>query len=121
MIPDKVVTRLTDAVSQKLGRPAYCRQVRNRDDWYVYDPVFSFVRRAKGGSGYRVGYRVNFDDDQSIDFTLVHSASLAKLFKHNLILSTLIEVSRATAEFRSSHWVYRSSKLAYRDGRDGDR
>ena len=105
----KVVTNLVESVSEKLGRPAHCRKVLNQDEWYVYDPVFSFVSRGKGRKlGYRVGYRIDLDDDQ-VSFTVVHNPVIAGLFKHNLDMSKILEVIRLTAEFRRAHWVYRSS------------
>ncbi|HEX5268846.1 MAG TPA: hypothetical protein VFW33_00100 [Gemmataceae bacterium] len=50
-------------MSEKLGRPAHCRKVRNRQQWYVSDPVFSFVQHGmkKGDTGYRVGFMVDMD------------------------------------------------------------
>lgn len=114
------VTRLLDAVSAQLGRPAHCRKVLNRQEWYVYDPVFSFVQRGmrKGLTGYRVGYKIDFDPLE-IRFVLVHSPLIAKLFKRNLVLASMIAVLRATEEFRKWHWLYRSSKQAVLGGVDG--
>lgn len=118
----KVVRWLVEGVSGKLGRPAHCRKVKNRDEWFVYDPVFSFVQRGmnSGGSGYRVGYHF-LAVDHSIVFTLVHSPIMARLFKRNLDLPSMIEVIRSTGEYRKCHWVYRSSKRAVRQGGDGER
>ena len=89
--------------------------------WYIYDPVFSFIQRGmkSGGTGYRVGY-VYRGDDQTVRFYLVHSPILAKLFKRNLTLPTMVEVIRSTSEYRIDHFGYRSSKQAVRPGRDGD-
>lgn len=116
-----VVTNLLESVSEKLGRPAHCRKVMNRDEWYVYDPVFSFVSRGKRGiSQYRVGYRIALDVHEVI-FTLLHNRVLAGICKHNLVMSTMLDVIRITASFRHAHWIYRSSKLAYSVGFDGDR
>jgi hypothetical protein len=117
----KVVTNLLDAVTAKLGRPAHFRKVLNRDEWYVYDPVLSFVSRGKGRVlGYRVGYRVALDD-REVTFALVHNRVLAILFKHNLVMSTMVDVIRRTASFRKAHWVYRNSKFAHSKGLDDNR
>lgn len=41
-----IIRRLSDVVSNKLGRPSYCRKVKNENEWYIYDPVFSFVQQG---------------------------------------------------------------------------
>jgi hypothetical protein len=117
----RIVQRLTDAVGEKLGRPAYCRKVLNQDEWSISDPVFSFVQHGmkKGATGYRVGYRVDLVQ-RVIFFNLVHSPVIAQLFKRNLVFSSLIQVVQATARWRRLHWIYRSSKVALRSGRDGE-
>ncbi|MCY2986868.1 MAG: hypothetical protein NTY19_03260 [Planctomycetota bacterium] len=118
----KAVLHLLDAISDRLGRPANCRKVRNRNEWYIHDPVFSFMQRGmrKGQTGYRVGYNIDVDREQ-IWFVLVHSPLIARLFKHNLVLSSMVAVLRSTEEFRQSHWVYRSSRESLSAGFDGDR
>jgi hypothetical protein len=117
----RIVQRLTDAVGEKLGRPAYCRKVLNQDEWYISDPVFSFVQHGmkKGATGYRVGYRVDLVQ-RVLFFNLVHSPVIALLFKRNLVFSSLIQVTQATARWRRFHWIYRSSKVALRSGRNGE-
>lgn len=117
-----IVRRLSEAVGDRLGRPAYCRRVKNRDDWFVTDPVFSFVQHGmkKGTTGYRVGYFFD-SENRTVLFVLVHSPLMARLFKRNLALPTLLDVVQRTAAYRQSHGVYRSSKLALRGGVDGDR
>jgi hypothetical protein len=37
---------MIDAVSERLGRPAHCRKVSTWEQWYVYDPVISFVQQG---------------------------------------------------------------------------
>lgn len=108
----KIVVDLADAVSEKLGRPSFYRKVRNRDEWYVYDPVFSFIQRGvrkEDSTGYRVGYHLNVLHSE-IWFILVHSPVMAQLFKRNLVFSSLIEVIQSTANFRHNHLLYRDSK-----------
>ena len=118
----KAVSRLVDATSEKLGRPAHCRKVNNQHEWYINDPVFSFVQRGmrKGKTGYRVGYNIN-TSTREIRFVLVHSPLIAQLFKRNLVVDSLISVLQSTGRFRQSHWVYRSSKQSVLSGFDGDR
>jgi hypothetical protein len=119
-LPDSVLN-LTDVVSEKLGRPARCRKVLNRKEWYIHDPVFSFVQRGmrKGWSGYRVGYKINPSRGE-VSFVLVHSPVVAQLFKRNLVFSSLIDVIRSSASYRRTHWLYRSSRRAIGSGVDDD-
>ncbi len=114
--PPDDVRHLADAVSEKLGRPAHCRKVRNEDEWFVYDPVFSFVQHGmkKGGTGYRVGYNY-YGGERSLWFTLVHSPIMALLFKRNLVVGTLIAVLRQTSKYRDSHQMIWSSLAAASD------
>ena len=108
--PD-VVTRIAQAVEIKLGRPPYVRQVKNKNEWFITDPMFSFVQHGlrKGATGYRVGYRYEAENDRIL-FCLVHSPIMAQLFKRNLTLSTLIHVAEATSRFRSSCSLYWDSR-----------
>jgi hypothetical protein len=114
-LPDVVLR--ADAIGERLGRPAHSRKALNRDEWYVYDPVLSFVQRGmrKGQTGYRVGYKID-SVSREVSFVLEHSPIIARLFKHNLVLSSMIAVVRSTEEFRRTHWVYRSSRQAVRLG-----
>jgi hypothetical protein len=118
-LPSTVV-HVLDATSERLGRPAHCRKVRGRQEWYVHDLVFSFVQRGmrKGQTGYRVGYKIDIAH-QDIRFVLVHSPLIAQLFKHNLVLSSMIAVLQATEKARDRHWIYRSSRQALLSGSDG--
>ena len=77
----EAVRILTDPVSSKLDRPAHCRKVKNREEWFVYDPVFSFVQLGmRRGTGYRGGYNYKTNND-SLWFILVDSPVLADLFR----------------------------------------
>jgi hypothetical protein len=73
----------------------------------------------KGQTGYRVGYRIDLTH-QRISFVLEHSPLIARLFKKNLVLSSMIAVLRSTEEFRHWHGVYRSSRQALSSGANGD-
>jgi hypothetical protein len=111
--PPEVVRRITDAVSERLGRPSHCRQVRNREAWYVSDPVLSFIQQGmkKGQTGYRVGYYYD-GYDKSVWFNLVHAPVMAKLFKKNLVASSLFQILRSTTGYRAQNRIYRSSRHA---------
>lgn len=119
--PPRTVLWLTDAVSRRLGRPAQVRNVRNSDDWYVSDPVFSFVQHGmkKGQTGYRVGFCISVKQ-RNLRFVLIHSPLIAKLFRRNLDLVTLIGVTRDTAKNRNRHQLYWSSKSARNRGKNAE-
>lgn len=110
----KTVRWLLDAVSHKLGRPAYCRKVRNRAEWYVLDPVFSHIQRGSrtGGTGYRVGFHYT-SDDNSLWFELVHSHVMCQIFKSRVDVPTILRVARDTTPYRLGwHFIRWSSRRA---------
>jgi hypothetical protein len=106
-----LVRRVHEAVSQKLGRPASVRQVKNRSCWYVNDPVLSFIQHGmkKGNTGYRVGYMIE-PGISEIQFRLVHSPLIAKLFKKHLGMETLLRLLDDTAVFRSYDYIFWDSR-----------
>ena len=55
-----IVQRITEAVTNRLGRPAYSRKVKNSDEWFISDPVFarSKATRARERAFYELGYAV---------------------------------------------------------------
>ena len=115
--PDAVMT-LANTLESKLGRPSYVRQVRSRNEWFVTDPMFSFVQHGmrKGVTGYRVGFFYSAATDD-IAFYLVHSPIMAQLFKKNLRLPSLIHVATETAFLRSRSILSWSSRSARRQGK----
>jgi hypothetical protein len=111
----EVVLLLATALEARLGRPAYIRKVVNQRAWYITDPVFSFVQRGlnTGLHGYRAGFYVDFTSKpHHLDFLLVHSPTLARVFKRNLTVETLCDVAKATARYRTEHVLYRDSRRA---------
>lgn len=117
-VAPQVVMTLARAVEEKIGRPSYVRQVKNRDEWFVTDPMFSFVQHGlrKGVTGYRVGYFYSADDDD-IAFYMVHSPVMAQLFKKNLRIPTLVHVIETTAPLRSRSYLHWSSRTAWKEGK----
>ena len=109
------VNLLREAVSRKLGRPAFIRKVLNQSEWFVYDPVFSHVQRGKRGgySGYRNGYR--FNEQDGLMFATIHSPILAALLKANITLDIVIDVLSQTRDLRKSHWLYWDSRFALKN------
>ncbi len=116
-IAPQVVLEFGRAVEAKIGRPSYIRQVKNRKEWFISDPVFSFVQHGlrKGATGYRVGYFYSHKEDL-LAFYLVHSPIMAQLFKKNLSVQSLIYAATTTSSFRSKSLLGWSSRAAKSDG-----
>ncbi|MEY4531302.1 MAG: hypothetical protein RLZZ156_2023 [Deinococcota bacterium] len=108
-------------LEKKLGRPASIRQVKNGENWWITDPLFSFVQRGlqKGETGYRIGFYYSLEDDD-LAFYLVHSKLVAKIFKSNTRFEILIGALKRTQYFRNSEFLYWSSRVAQKSLENGD-
>ncbi len=113
----EVVTAAASAVQARIGRAAYIRQVKNGDEWFISDPVFSFVQHGfrKGATGYRVGFFYSSSRDE-LAFYMVHAPTMAKLFKKNFSIETVLAAASATAQFRSRSHMFWSSCFARERG-----
>lgn len=112
-----VVARLERELTRRLGRRAAVRQVNNAPEWYVADPVFSFLQRGRvnHANGYRVG--LHYDGDvNELSFRIVHSPAMAEFLKENLSLATLRRTVARTASTCEDSAVWWSSRQAIRDG-----
>lgn len=112
-----VVRATAVAVEAKLGRAPYIRQVKNGDEWFISDPVFSFVQHGfrKGATGYRVGLFHSSSRDE-LAFYMVHAPTMASVFKSNFSTKTLLAVAEATASFRTRSYMFWSSRTARKNG-----
>jgi hypothetical protein len=101
------------ALSRKLGRPAAARKVKNYNEWWITDPVFSFIQRGmqKGVTGYRAGFHYNSETDE-LSFYLVHSRLMATFLKSNITTEILVQVIDQTWRFRDTNYLYWSSRVA---------
>lgn len=113
----QVVAFTTTAVERKLGRPPYVRQVKNGDEWFISDPVFSFVQHGfrRGATGYRVGFFHSSSRDE-LAFYMVHAPTMARVFKSNFSTETLLAVAEATNLYRKRSYMFWSSRTARRHG-----
>ena len=111
--PPPFVIHFQSVLENKLGRLASIRQVKNSNNWWITDPVFSFIQRGlqKGMTGYRVGFFYDSKEDV-LAFYLVHSKVMAQIFKTNIQLETLITTIRKTREFREFEHIVWSSRYA---------
>lgn len=106
-----VAELIRDVVSEKLGRSAVLKKVKNRCDSYITDPVFSYIQAADRNR--RKDYRLGFKWEprfKRLWFYMVHNPIGAGIFKRNLDVSELFEVIRKTAKFRTEHQLLYSSR-----------
>jgi len=106
-----VAELIRDVVSEKLGRPSILRQVKNRGDSFIADPVFSYIQTADRNR--RRDYRLGFwwePKFKCLWFYMVHNPIGAETFKKNLDVTDLFAVIRKTAQFRTAHKLQFSSK-----------
>lgn len=116
-IAPTVVLECARALETRLGRPSYVRQVKNCEEWFISDPMFSFVQHGlrKGATGYRVGYYYSAEDNE-LAFYMVHSPVMAQIFKKNLRISAIAHAVNGCSRFLSNPRMLWSSRLAKRDG-----
>lgn len=116
-ITPAVVLELAGALETKLGRPSYVRQVKNQDEWFITDPMFSFVQHGlrKGATGYRIGYFFSAEANELV-FCLVHSPVMAQIFKKNLRLSVIIHSIKGCSRFLKNPYINWSSRSARKGG-----
>lgn len=113
----KIVRWVDEALSEKLGRPAFARQVKNGDTWWVNDPAFSYLQvgHRAGTTDYRVGFMITLEP-ASISFAMLHTPALAKLFRSNVDFELIIDAFDRTQLFRREHYLHYSSKREVRRG-----
>lgn len=113
-----VVSLIADAVRARLGREPYVRQVKNEREWWISDPVFSFIQHGfrKGATGYRVGFFYSEELDL-LSFYLVHSPVMARLLKENFSTEVVLDVAKKTAKYRGRSVVFWGSRVARKAGK----
>jgi hypothetical protein len=86
--------------------------VKNANQWYISDPVFSFVQRGlkAGRIDYRTGFYFDADED-FLGFELTNAPLMAKVFFENFSLIPLIFSLEQSSHFRSSHVIYWNSRV----------
>lgn len=112
------VLSIASSLEKIVQRTAHIRKVKNRDEWFITDPLISHIQSgtAKGITGYRTGFYY----EQTLDlflFYLVHSPVIAKIFRDNFCVMTLRSVAISTSKFRSRHDMFWSSRIALKHGK----
>lgn len=103
---------LFDAVSQKLGREACVRQVKNEETYFILDNAFSYFQKADRDRqvGYRAGYCINKGvttlGANDLQFIMVHSPIMFSFFQQNFDYATFRNMLEETAQYRKrSHYL----------------
>lgn len=106
---DKKINALFDAASQKLGREAFIRQVKNRNEYYLIDTAFSYFQKADRNKqvGYRSGFRYRKGDFLSNDLTFIilHSPIMFSFFQKNFDYSIFREIVEKTKKYRKHNYM----------------
>lgn len=103
------VSCLLDAVSQKLGREACVRPVKNENSYFVLDKAFSYFQKADNNKqvGYRAGYHFHHWETQGVKnlltFDMVHSPVMFSFFRQNFDYERFRKIMEDTAEFRCNY------------------
>ena len=113
-----IVLACATVLEQRLGRPCYVRQVRNRSEWFISDPMFSFVQHGfkKGETGYRVGYFYSLEEDE-LSFYMVHSPIMAQIFKKNLSIAAILQALDGCSPYLKEARIFWSSRSATKVGK----
>jgi hypothetical protein len=115
--PPRLVRWVSDAVSAHLGRPANIRAEKNGRYWFVNDPTFSYLQVGlKGGvTDYRVGFMVE-SNPSAIAFYTVHTPTIARVFRSNIVFESILGALDQTHQFRRSNLLFYSSRRLARSG-----
>lgn len=103
---------LFDAVSQRLGREACIRQVKNEETYFILDNAFSYFQKADRDRqvGYRTGYCFNrgatATEASYLQFIMVHSPIMFSFFQQNFDYATFRNMLEETAPYRNFHYMY---------------
>jgi hypothetical protein len=107
----RIVRWVSDAVSGHLGRPAQVRAEKNGRHWFINDPTFTYLQAGlkTGVTDYRAGFCVESEPD-AISFDMVHTPTLAKLFRSNITFESILCVLDATHQHRRFNYLVYSSR-----------
>ena len=114
----KEVTALLEAVSQKLGRQAIVRQVKNQDEWIILDIAFSYFQKADRNRqvGYRSGFSYFIDEsDRRLMFKLVHTPIMFQFLHDNFNFEIFRDIVINTSKYRDFQYfkykLYNTEKI----------
>jgi len=103
-----IVNQIRDLTSEKLGREAIIRRIKNRDEYFILDLAFSYFQKADRNkrNDYRSGYLyLQKDSKNHLLFVIAHSPIMINFFSDNFDYSRFREILINTSNFRNEHFI----------------
>jgi hypothetical protein len=115
----KIVDAILNAVSEKLGREAIVRQVKNTNEWIILDIAFSYFQKADRNRqvGYRSGFSYFIDkgNNKRLMFMMVHTPIMFQFFHDNFDYQIFRDIAIKTDKFKKfpvmCYKIYNSQKI----------
>lgn len=118
METSEIVDIIKDAVSERLGREAIVRKVKNRNQYFILDLAFSYFQKADRNrrNDYRTGYLYfrNEDGQDCLMFVMAHSPVMTSFFKGNFDFEIFKELIIDTVGYRDENYLTCKLKNNYR-------
>lgn len=114
-----IVDKIVEIVSEKIGREAICRKVKNRDEYLILDLAFSYIQKADRNrhNDYRTGYHYYKKDKvNNLSFGIVHSPIMMDFFSKNFNYLDFRNILVDTSQYRDENYLcYYKSELVKKD------
>ena len=102
-----IVDEIVQIVSEKIGREAICRKVKNRDEYFILDLAFSYFQKAERNTrnDYRSGYLYYKKGKINHLFFVIASPIMMSFFSKNFIYDEFKEIILKTSKYRDSNYL----------------
>jgi hypothetical protein len=103
-----IADKIKDLTSEKLGREAIIRKIKNRDEYFILDLAFSYFQKADRNkrNDYRSGYLyLQKGSKNHLLFVIAHSPIMINFFSDNFDYSRFREILINTSNFRDEHFI----------------
>jgi hypothetical protein len=104
----KIVETFRELLSDKLGREAIVRKVKNRDEYFILDLAFSYFQKADRNrrNDYRSGFLIGKNDKgYYLLFILAYSPVMLSFFKENFDFKLFSDIIIETSSFRKTNFL----------------
>jgi len=115
--PD-IVEIIRTIVSEKLGREAIVRKIKNRDEYFILDLAFSYFQKADRNkrNDYRSGYLyLQRKDKNYLLFVIAHSPIMITFFSNNFDYGEFRDIVIDTSNYRDEHYIRFSQSSLNKD------
>lgn len=110
----KIVDKISQAVSIKLGREATARKVKSLDQYFILDLAFSYFQKADRNrrNDYRSGYLLfkNKEGKNYLLFAVAHTPIMFSFLHNNFDYASLKQIVIDTAKFRDENFLMFKNK-----------